>query len=161
MPEAEQALSRLLPLTRHSVGSIEVSGHSDATPIHGSVFASNWELSAARAAAAVRFLEASGIDRDRLAARGLADTQPISTNETKEGRADNRRIEIMIDEVDWNGMDRTLRETLEIEKQASDTQSSEKQAAEPGEVQAPLPDLEDIDPALLEQLLRDIEAGNG
>ncbi|MCS6858314.1 MAG: OmpA family protein, partial [Sandaracinaceae bacterium] len=68
---------------------------TDDAPIHSRHFPSNWELSAARAVAVVRFLIENGISPGRLSAVGHADTQPADTNETPEGRAHNRRIEIV------------------------------------------------------------------
>ncbi len=75
---------------------IRVEGHTDNVPIHNDRFASNWELSAGRAIAVVRFLQAQGIDAARLGAAGYAEYQPIASNDTAEGRAQNRRIEISL-----------------------------------------------------------------
>ncbi|MCX7808869.1 MAG: OmpA family protein, partial [Deltaproteobacteria bacterium] len=63
----------------------QVAGHTDDAPIHSRHFPSNWELSAARAVAVVRFLIENGISPGRLSAVGHADTQPADTNETPEG----------------------------------------------------------------------------
>lgn len=80
---------------------IAVEGHTDNVPISDSIrarFPSNWDLSAARAASAVRFLEAeAGISPARLSVTGYADTRPIAPNDTPEGQARNRRIEFVID----------------------------------------------------------------
>jgi chemotaxis protein MotB len=60
-------------------------------------FPSNWELSVARAAAVVRFLQKEGrLQPERLSARGYSFYQPVASNETKEGRHQNRRIEIVL-----------------------------------------------------------------
>jgi len=75
---------------------LRVEGHTDSMPVENKVFASNWALSAARAADVVKRLEDGGIERSRLAAIGLADTQPISENDTPEGQAKNRRVKILI-----------------------------------------------------------------
>jgi chemotaxis protein MotB len=79
---------------------IQVVGHTDNIPIRAGNrfgFASNWELSAARALAAVRFLqEQCGIDPKRLGALGRGEFLPIGDNATAEGRAKNRRIEVVV-----------------------------------------------------------------
>jgi chemotaxis protein MotB len=75
---------------------IEVQGHTDNQPISTAAFPSNWELSAGRAGAVVRYFEKLGLPGNRLAAAGYADTRPIDTNATAAGRARNRRVEIII-----------------------------------------------------------------
>ncbi|MFO0680721.1 MAG: OmpA family protein [Sandaracinus sp.] len=91
--------------TLQSVGQIlmtiegrqfQVAGHTDSVPVHGRRWASNWELSTARAVSVARFLIGAGMPADRLSAAGYADTQPVDTNDTDEGRAHNRRIEIVL-----------------------------------------------------------------
>ena len=80
-----------------SVAAVEVEGHTDNVPIATSAYPSNWELSAARAAAVVRFL---AVQPDSLAPRhysatGYGEFQPRDTNDTPEGRARNRRITVL------------------------------------------------------------------
>jgi chemotaxis protein MotB len=72
---------------------IRVEGHTDNVPIRTARFPSNWELSSARAIAVVRMLQERGVDPTLLGAAGYAEYQPIATNDTPEGRAQNRRIE--------------------------------------------------------------------
>ncbi|MEL0069956.1 MAG: OmpA family protein, partial [Betaproteobacteria bacterium] len=60
-------------------------------------FDSNWDLSAARAAAVADFMIENSIDDSRLTVLGFADTKPVTTNDTPQGRQQNRRIEILID----------------------------------------------------------------
>jgi chemotaxis protein MotB len=74
----------------------QVSGHSDNVPIKSAKFPSNWELSTARAVVVTRFLADNGVPTDRISAAGYAETQPVATNDTPEGRAQNRRIEIVL-----------------------------------------------------------------
>jgi chemotaxis protein MotB len=81
---------------------IRVEGHTDNVPASGSAFASNWELSSARALAVVRFLQEQGVDPTKLAAAGYGEFQPIGANDTPEGRSLNRRIEIVL--VNAEGM---------------------------------------------------------
>jgi chemotaxis protein MotB len=78
---------------------ILVQGHTDDVPIAGRLaerYPSNWELAGARAASVVRMLVERGVPAERLAAVSLADTQPVAPNETPEGKAANRRIEIRL-----------------------------------------------------------------
>jgi chemotaxis protein MotB len=74
----------------------QVAGHTDNVPIKSSKFPSNWHLGAARAIAVTRVLVDGGLSADRLSASSYADMRPADTNRTKEGRARNRRIEIVV-----------------------------------------------------------------
>jgi chemotaxis protein MotB len=79
---------------------IRVEGHTDNVPIHPRLqekYATNWELSNARATNVVRFLQDKiGIAPERLQAVGLSEFHPVASNKTREGRAKNRRIEIAL-----------------------------------------------------------------
>jgi chemotaxis protein MotB len=86
--------------------NLEVTGHTDNVPISNSAFASNWELSAVRATSVVRLLADNGIAPARLSAIGREASQPIASNDTAEGRARNRRVELMI----LSGMPDTVEE---------------------------------------------------
>ena len=78
-------------------GEIRVAGHTDNLPIDNEYFRSNWELSGGRAASVTRELLNSGLlDRNRFVITGYADTKPIADNATADGRAANRRVEIII-----------------------------------------------------------------
>jgi chemotaxis protein MotB len=77
---------------------LEVDGHTDHRPIHTDEFASNWELSTARAISVVRYAIAQGIPADHLAAAGFADKQPIDTGTTDDAYRKNRRIELKLTE---------------------------------------------------------------
>ena len=76
--------------------NIEITGHTDVVPISNSTFASNWELSAVRATSVVRLLVERGLAPARLLAIGREASKPIAPNDTAEGRARNRRVEMMI-----------------------------------------------------------------
>lgn len=76
---------------------IIVEGHTDDRPIQTAQFPSNWELSAARASAVVRVLIDYGIEPWRLSAVGYAETMPVADNFTPEGRAENRRVDLVLD----------------------------------------------------------------
>jgi chemotaxis protein MotB len=78
-------------------GQIAVAGHTDNIPINTPRYRSNWELSTSRAASVVHHLLDSGeMTTDRFVLEGYADTQPLTTNDTAEDRAKNRRVEIII-----------------------------------------------------------------
>jgi chemotaxis protein MotB len=79
---------------------IRVEGHTDDVPLGRGAYATNWQLSVARALAVVRFLQESGVDPRRLAAAGYGEFQPIAANDTPEGRSQNRRIEIVLAPAD-------------------------------------------------------------
>lgn len=91
------AFERLANVLRENDSDIRVEGHSDNVPIHNAKFASNWDLSTARATATVRLLMLRyGFDPQRLAAAGYAEYRPIATNDTPEGRAMNRRVDVVV-----------------------------------------------------------------
>ncbi len=80
-------------------GRINVEGHTDNIPIAFSEqFNSNWDLSAARAASVADFFNNQlVIDESRLEVLGYADTRPLASNASADGRSQNRRIEIVVD----------------------------------------------------------------
>jgi len=90
-------LKDLVKLLQDYPGRIEVAGHSDNVPISGGRYRSNWELSSARAASVVESMIEIGTPASRLHATGYADTRPIMTNSTPEGRAKNRRVEFIVE----------------------------------------------------------------
>jgi chemotaxis protein MotB len=96
-------------LAQHPKLKIHVIGHTDNIPIRASArgrYTSNWELSTARATAAVRFLsESAGVDPRRLGALGYGEFRPVADNSTVEGRARNRRIAITILSEELAGAD--------------------------------------------------------
>jgi chemotaxis protein MotB len=76
---------------------VRVEGHTDDIPIHTAQFATNWELSTARASAIARFLiEHSRLNPVDVSAAGYAEFHPVATNATAEGRAQNRRVDIIL-----------------------------------------------------------------
>jgi chemotaxis protein MotB len=77
---------------------LEVDGHTDHRPIHTDQFASNWELSTARAISVVRYAITQGVPADHLTAAGFADKQPIDTGTTDDAYRKNRRIELKLTE---------------------------------------------------------------
>jgi chemotaxis protein MotB len=97
---SEEARSVMLDLAdrlRTLPNMIRVEGHTDDVPIATSQFASNWELSTARATRVVQFLiEECELDPARLAAAGYAEYRPRLPNTTTESRARNRRVDIVV-----------------------------------------------------------------
>ncbi len=80
-------------------GTIRIEGHTDSDPIKRtrSIYSSNWELSAKRAANVLHFLVGKcGLDSTRLYIAGFGEYQPIASNNTKKGKKQNRRVEIVI-----------------------------------------------------------------
>ena len=93
----EQVLDRLAPTLKKTPGELVVSGHTDNVPVLSGVFQSNWDLSASRATSVVhRFLFEHQIDPKRITVQGYGDSRPIATNDTPEGRKQNRRVEVTI-----------------------------------------------------------------
>ncbi|UYF98734.1 OmpA family protein [Halomonas sp. GD1P12] len=86
----------LLETIQRFDGEVSVEGHSDSQSINTPEYSSNWALSSARAIAIVEALQAAGVDASRLRAVGLAATRPLADNSTVEGRARNRRVEVVI-----------------------------------------------------------------
>lgn len=95
-PSAEPVLRRLAETLRPLENPLRVEGHTDSVPIHTVQFPSNWELSTARASRVVRFLIEQGIPLSRLSAAGYADQRPVASNATAAGRAQNRRVDLVI-----------------------------------------------------------------
>ena len=102
-PKGREVLKRVgkvLATARDKDKVIRIEGHTDNVPIGKTLrekFASNWELSTARATTVVRFLaETSKIPPDGFEAAGLGEYHPVAKNDTPEGRQQNRRIEIIL-----------------------------------------------------------------
>jgi chemotaxis protein MotB len=74
----------------------QVTGHTDNVPIKSHKFKSNWELSAQRAVEVVKYMSEAGMDAKRLSAAGYADEMPVASNDSDDGRRQNRRIEIVV-----------------------------------------------------------------
>ncbi len=92
----ETLIQRLVAVIQRHEGEVAVEGHTDSRPIQTAEFPSNWVLSSARAIAIVHALERAGVEPQRLRAVGLADTRPLAGNDSAEGRAQNRRVEVII-----------------------------------------------------------------
>jgi chemotaxis protein MotB len=79
---------------------ISVEGHTDNVPVQGGQFASNWDLASARANAVARYLLEQGFEPSRLQSVSYADTRPVASNDSEQGRAANRRVELQIGFID-------------------------------------------------------------
>lgn len=94
---AKAVLAKLVPYLLEVPHAIEVEGHTDSLPVKSPFFPSNWELSVARATAVIRYLvEEYQFPPIRLAARGMADNQPLTPNDPRRGNPRNRRVELHI-----------------------------------------------------------------
>lgn len=87
-------LVKLVSTMEKATYAIAVEGHTDNDPIRSSQFPSNWELSAARASAVIRYLTSQGIAADKFRAIGFGDTVPLVANDTPANKAKNRRVDI-------------------------------------------------------------------
>ena len=87
-------LVKLVGTMEKATYAIAVEGHTDNDPIRSSKFPSNWELSASRASAVIRYLTSQGIPADKFRAIGFGDTAPKVANDTAQNKAKNRRVDI-------------------------------------------------------------------
>ncbi len=96
-PEALPTLRRIADELGTTPYDLRIEGHTDNVPIHTAQFESNWELSASRATHIARlFLDMNTIPADRLSAAGYAEFHPVASNDTPEGRAQNRRVDLVV-----------------------------------------------------------------
>lgn len=94
--QGQQVLASLKEVLEGFEGTISVEGHTDSIPIATARFPSNWELSSSRAIAVLRYLTEIGITPERMRAVGYAETRPLASNDSQEGRAANRRVELLL-----------------------------------------------------------------
>lgn len=95
-PQSIDALKAVAKVLAEVDNPILVEGHTDNVPINVPAFPSNWELSSARAGSVVRLFSEQGVPSARMVAIGYADNRPVDTNATPDGRARNRRVNVMI-----------------------------------------------------------------
>lgn len=98
-PEALPVLDTLAILLRNTPYLISVDGHTDSIPIRTLRYESNWHLSTARALTVAYYLIQHGVPESQLAVRGFGAQRPIAPNSTPEGRARNRRVDIVLSEL--------------------------------------------------------------
>jgi len=95
-PEGREVVDKIAAALGKLPNRISVEGHTDNVPISGR-YPSNWELSTARASTVLReLIERHGVDPGRLQAAGYAEERPVAGNDTPEGRAANRRVELVV-----------------------------------------------------------------
>lgn len=96
-PGFYKVLDRISEVLATRPGRILVAGHTDNIPIRTGRFRSNWELSSARAVTVLHaLLRNPKLDQKRVVVQGFADTKPVESNATPQGRAKNRRVELII-----------------------------------------------------------------
>jgi chemotaxis protein MotB len=96
-PEATATLRQIGQALAGTPYDVRIEGHTDAIPIHNTEFDSNWELSSARATRIARLLlDMHTVDPERVSAAGYAEYRPRASNNTAEGRAENRRVDLVV-----------------------------------------------------------------
>ena len=96
-PATYPSLEKVATAISQLPNPVRLEGHTDAIPIHTARFRSNWELSAARSIAMMELLRSRfGVPHERMAISGYADNAPADTNDTQEGRAHNRRVDVVL-----------------------------------------------------------------
>ncbi len=97
LPGSSDVLAKIAATMRTLPNSIQFEGHTDSLPVSNSRYRDNWELSAGRSIAMMeRFRTQYGLARARLSIAGYAETSPVASNDTPEGRERNRRVELVI-----------------------------------------------------------------
>lgn len=120
-------------------GTVSVAGHTDNKPISTSRYRSNWELSAARAVTVVHELTKDGIlPAERFQVEGYGDTEPIASNSTSEGRARNRRVEVIIMEEQIRQKSPTKKRAAPKQRNGQKPRSKNKQLDEIPNIVPPL-----------------------
>lgn len=96
-PDSMDAIARLAKVLKERPENVRIEGHTDNVPIHTARFASNWELSTSRATELIQLLITKyGLPPNRLSAAGYGEFHPITSNDTPAGRAQNRRLDVVI-----------------------------------------------------------------
>ncbi len=97
---AREVLKPIMDELRKLPNDVIVEGHTDNVPIKSGRYSTNWELSMARAYSVISYMESLGMDKRKLAGIGYGENRPVAGNESHEGRARNRRIEISLMKTD-------------------------------------------------------------
>jgi chemotaxis protein MotB len=96
-PESLPVIAKIAAVVRDVPNPLRLEGYTDSMPIHTSRFHSNWDLSAARSIAMLQLLKLSfQVPPERMSVAGYAENAPVDSNETAEGRARNRRVELVL-----------------------------------------------------------------
>jgi len=104
--ENEETLLEIADMVKVMDNYIRIEGHTDNVPMNSSLYPSNWDLSAARASNVVRlFIQNASVSPEKLIAVGYGEYRPVSDNGTEEGRAKNRRIDIIVLSDKYNDLE--------------------------------------------------------
>jgi len=96
-PDSHGILGKVATALREIPGQIRLEGHTDDKPIRSSRFPSNWKLSTARSVSVLKLLtESFGLPAERLCVGGYGEHQPLEANSTEQGRAKNRRVDVVV-----------------------------------------------------------------
>lgn len=143
--QAKDIFTRVSSILADTDNPVQIEGFTDNVPISTERYPSNWELSSARASSIVKWMVANGVDPTRLAAVGYGEYQPIADNATADGRAQNRRVAIMIarDALDRprNSLDELAGETAAV----SGDKDSAVEQAEPEAEETPKTSIEPVE----------------
>ena len=120
-PDGLEIMKKIYEILKQFSYHIKIEGHTDNVPIHTPKYESNWQLSTNRACEVVRFLIERGSDPKLLSAEGYAKYHPVASNDTPEGRAKNRRVEIVYER-------RYIEQKLNTEKIEKEQESGEAEA---------------------------------
>lgn len=95
-PEANEPLLKLSKILKELPNTVVIEGHTDDVRLTKSAYRSNWELSVSRSNSVIEMLVSDGVPPERLVASGYGEHRPVAANDSPEGRARNRRVEILI-----------------------------------------------------------------
>lgn len=95
-PEADEPISKLASILKELPNAVVIEGHTDDVRLTKMAYRSNWELSVSRSNSVIEHLVRDGVPPERLVASGYGEHRPVAPNTTAEGRARNRRVEIII-----------------------------------------------------------------
>jgi len=95
-PQSRTVLDKIINKLKGIKNKISIEGHTDNVPVKNETIKSNWELSTLRALSVLHYMLESGISPERLSATGYGEYRPITDNDTDEGKAKNRRVEIFV-----------------------------------------------------------------
>jgi len=93
--EGKDAVQQIAKMLKEGAGTFQVEGHTDTDKIASKQFPSNWHLGSARAINVAAAMIEAGMPAERLSAASYGDTRPVASNDSKEGKAENRRIELV------------------------------------------------------------------
>ncbi|WP_123052633.1 flagellar motor protein MotB [Clostridium sp. JN-1] len=124
-PEIQSELIDIAKILNQIKNNIRIEGHTDTVPINNSQFSSNWQLSCARAANVTQFLiDKAGIPPNKLSAIGYGQYRPVSDNSTEEGKAKNRRVDIIIENSEFNKIDNNVKNNSSNNSQTNPSTNS-------------------------------------